>query len=175
MLEECIAFSRSEGDDATTARYLESDANARLGVGDVEGASRSWHEALATFRQLNDPFGAIWCVGGLALTSVTRGDPERALRLGAVVDRMSREWSLSAWPARLGQLEEARGKARTQLSQGKADSGHDWCAELGWYGDGVCDDFCVKQDPDCATDDRAPELKSATDVLASKISYSFGP
>src|SRR5205814_818931 len=51
MLEECIAFSRYEGDDATTARYLESDANARLAVGDVEGASRRWHEALTTFRR----------------------------------------------------------------------------------------------------------------------------
>jgi hypothetical protein len=57
-------------------------------------------------------------------------------------------------------------------SQGKADDGHDWCGELGWYGDGVCDDFCVKQDPDCATDDRAPELASPTDVLASKISMA---
>ncbi|MGE5183878.1 MAG: hypothetical protein ACM31C_17530 [Acidobacteriota bacterium] len=55
-------------------------------------------------------------------------------------------------------------------NQGKADDGHDWCAEEGWYGDGVCDEFCLKQDPDCATDDRAPELKSPTDVLASKIS-----
>jgi hypothetical protein len=57
-------------------------------------------------------------------------------------------------------------------AEGKADSGHDWCAELGWYGDGVCDDFCVKQDQDCATDDRAPELASPTDVLGSKISMS---
>jgi hypothetical protein len=57
-------------------------------------------------------------------------------------------------------------------AQGKADSGHDWCEELGWYGDGVCDDFCVQQDPDCATDDRAPELKSPTDVLASKITMA---
>lgn len=55
-------------------------------------------------------------------------------------------------------------------NQGKTDDGHDWCAELGWYGDGVCDSFCIKQDPDCATDDRAPKLKSPTDVLASKIS-----
>jgi len=57
-------------------------------------------------------------------------------------------------------------------AEGKADSGRDWCQQLGWYGDGVCDDFCVKQDPDCATDDRAPELNAPTDVLGSKITMS---
>lgn len=59
-------------------------------------------------------------------------------------------------------------------SMGKADSGTDWCAEEGWYGDGVCDDFCVHRDPDCATDQREPELKSPTDMLASKTSMAQG-
>ena len=163
MLEECIAFSRSEGDDATTARYLESDANARLGVGDVEGASRSWHEALTTFRQLNDPFGAIWCVGGLALTSVARGDPERALRLGAVVDRMSREWSLSAWPARLGQLEEARGKARTQLTQGKADRA--WNEGLSMSADRALA-YALEEDAPASVAEAGPLSRREREVVA---------
>src|SRR5215470_18105336 len=59
-------------------------------------------------------------------------------------------------------------------NQGKADDGHDWCAELGWYGDGVCDDFCLKLDPDCATDQRQPELKDPRDVLKSAISMGQG-
>lgn len=59
-------------------------------------------------------------------------------------------------------------------SMGKADGGTDWCAEEGWYGDGVCDDFCTNRDPDCATDQRSPELKSPTDMLASKISMAQG-
>lgn len=33
---------------------------------------------------------------------------------------------------------------------GKTDSGDDVCAQLGWYGDGVCDAFCALPDPDCA-------------------------
>jgi hypothetical protein len=31
----------------------------------------------------------------------------------------------------------------------KADDTRDYCAENGWYGDGVCDDFCLDPDPDC--------------------------
>jgi hypothetical protein len=45
------------------------------------------------------------------------------------------------------------------LTNGKADrGGHDECQEQGWYGDGECDDFCPRRDPDCASDDRQPEL-----------------
>jgi hypothetical protein len=58
-------------------------------------------------------------------------------------------------------------------AQGKTDDGHDWCAELGWYGDQICDDFCLKRDSDCATDSREPELE-ATDVVASTISMTEG-
>ena len=25
----------------------------------------------------------------------------------------------------------------------------DWCAQEGWYGDGICDASCVQPDPDC--------------------------
>lgn len=42
-------------------------------------------------------------------------------------------------------------EARARLA-GKADDslGFDICAKSGWYGDGVCDDFCDNPDPDCA-------------------------
>jgi hypothetical protein len=59
-------------------------------------------------------------------------------------------------------------------AQAKTDDGHDWCGELGWYGDHICDDFCIKRDPDCATDSREPELASPSDVLKSKLSMSQG-
>jgi hypothetical protein len=59
-------------------------------------------------------------------------------------------------------------------AQGKTDDGHDWCGELGWYGDNICDDFCMKRDPDCATDSREPELADPNDILESKISMSQG-
>ena len=38
-------------------------------------------------------------------------------------------------------------------AQGKADGGQDWCEALGWYGDGICDTFCLNPDPDCDGDD----------------------
>jgi len=121
LLRECLAFSRAAGDEATTARYLESEANARLGLGEVDAAARNWRAALATFRALDDPFGAIWCIGGLALTAAAQSDFERALRLAAIVDRMSREWSLSAWPSRLKELDDARRMALERLSARRAD------------------------------------------------------
>ncbi len=57
---------------------------------------------------------------------------------------------------------------------GKADNGTDYCKQYGWYGDGVCDDFCPQRDPDCASDQRTPELKDPHDFLASKISLADG-
>ncbi|HEY8141462.1 MAG TPA: phospholipase D-like domain-containing protein [Kofleriaceae bacterium] len=39
--------------------------------------------------------------------------------------------------------DEARGRG------GKSDDGIDLCEWLGWYGDGICDDFCPLPDPDC--------------------------
>jgi predicted ATPase/DNA-binding CsgD family transcriptional regulator len=122
ILIECLAFSRSEGDEQSTARFLESLANAQLGLGDVDAAAASWKECLATFGELNDAFGTIWSIGGLALVAATRGDDERALRLQAVVIRMSGEWSLSAWPLRIKQLDEACERAATRLGARKSEA-----------------------------------------------------
>ncbi len=120
ILTECVAHSRSEGDQPTMARHLESLANAQLGLGDVEAAAASWTESLSIYRDLNDPFGTIWCLGGLALVAAARGDHERALRLAAVADRMSREWSLSTGSFRQSQLDEATRNARAKLGPRKS-------------------------------------------------------
>jgi len=122
ILTECVAFSRSENDELSTARYLESMANAELGLGDLDGAATSWRESLSAFHQLNDAWGTIWCFGGLSLVAEAHGDYERALRLAAVESRMSREWSLSAWPLRVSQLDEACKRARSRLGAKKSES-----------------------------------------------------
>ena len=121
MLNECVQFSRSQRDELGTARFLESLANAQLGLGDVDGAAASWTESLSIHQELNDPFGTIWCVGGLVLVAAARKDDERALRLAAIVDHMSREWSLSAWPARVNQIEMAARDARARLGARKGE------------------------------------------------------
>ena len=36
--------------------------------------------------------------------------------------------------------------------QSKFDHFTDWCDRLRWYGDGVCDEFCLRPDPDCAAE-----------------------
>ncbi|GAC1649418.1 MAG: hypothetical protein NVS9B11_22510 [Candidatus Dormibacteraceae bacterium] len=121
LLTECVAYSRSEGNISRTAQHLESLANAQLGLGDVPGAQASWTEGLSVFRDLNDPFGTIWCTGGLALVAAAHENHERALCLAAVVDRISREWSLGTSPFRLRQLEEACRQARAKLGGRKSE------------------------------------------------------
>jgi hypothetical protein len=60
-------------------------------------------------------------------------------------------------------------------AMGKADSGFDFCEKLGWYGDGICDDFCLQLDDDCATDARRPELGDDLLVMKqSKITMAQG-
>jgi non-specific serine/threonine protein kinase len=121
LLTESIALSRKDSNVPRTAQHLESLANAQLGLGDVEGATTSWTESLSIFRDLNDPYGTIWCLGGLALVAAAHGDHERTLRLAAAADRMSREWSLSTSPFRARQLDEACGQARAALGGRKSD------------------------------------------------------
>jgi len=121
ILRECVAFSRSTGDQPEMARHLESLANAQLGLGDVDGAAASWEESLAILRDLNDRFGIIWSVGGLALVAAARKDDERALRLAAVVDRLSRESLLSTWSFRVKELNEMSDRIRKKLGPSKSD------------------------------------------------------
>jgi hypothetical protein len=60
-------------------------------------------------------------------------------------------------------------------AMGKADNGHDFCEELGWYSDGVCDDFCLRLDDDCASDARRPEMGDDLNVLrTSKVTMAQG-
>ena len=44
-------------------------------------------------------------------------------------------------------------KDQARAMGGKSDHGVDWCEVFDWYGDGICDDFCVNPDPDCADAD----------------------
>lgn len=52
--------------------------------------------------------------------------------------------------------EPSKSELAERLADGKADHMVDWCEKFDWYDDGICDDFCVNPDPDCATDDYAP-------------------
>lgn len=122
MLEECVDYARAAHDGALIGRYLESLANVQLAQGDVSRAAAGWREALVVFRDANDPFGTLWCLGGLALAAGANGDHDHALRVAAAVDRLSREWSLSAWPGRLQQLEDVSRRAREHLGERKAEA-----------------------------------------------------
>ncbi len=122
LLQECVAFSRTTGELGARERYLESLANAQLGLGDVQGAAASWTESLSISRDLNDHFGSIWSLGGLALIAAARRDDERALRLTAAVARLSRELSLSTWPHRIGEMTEIEERVRRKLGPRKSEA-----------------------------------------------------
>ena len=121
MLDGCVAYSRAAGDRAGTARFLESAANARLGLGRRDEAAADWKEALAIFGDLGDPFGMVWCLGGLSLVAAAAKDGERCLRLAAVVERLSREWSLRTLASREEQVDAATREARARLGTAKSE------------------------------------------------------
>ena len=121
ILGECVAFSRSNGDVGALEQYLESLANAQLGTGDIGGAEASWREALAICRDRDDPFGMTWSLGGLVLVAAARKEDERALRLAAVVERLSREFSFTAWSFRVNQLNESTERIRKKLGPGRSE------------------------------------------------------
>lgn len=115
ILTRCVAEGRLQDDPALLARYLESLANAQLDHGNVDRAAESWSESLAVFRVVNDWFGIIWCLVGLALVASARREDDRTLRLAAAADRLSRDYSLAMWPLRAAQLETAVSQARSRL------------------------------------------------------------
>ena len=121
ILRECVAFSRSNGDLGALEQYLESLANAQLGTDDIAGAAASWTESLSISRGLNDPFGIIWSLGGLALVASALHDDERALRLAAVVERLSREFSFTTWSFRVNQLNSAGERSRKKLGPKRSE------------------------------------------------------
>lgn len=45
---------------------------------------------------------------------------------------------------------ETMTKDEARALGGKSDHGQDYCEYFGWYGDGICDEFCPDPDPDCA-------------------------
>ena len=50
-----------------------------------------------------------------------------------------------------------KAEAREQATADKADHIFiDYCEWFGWYGDGICDDFCLDPDPDCDVDEAQP-------------------
>ncbi len=51
---------------------------------------------------------------------------------------------------------------------GVDDDGNDICALEGWYGDSVCDTFCVEQDPDCP-------VSNCPDPNDPRVTYRGGP
>jgi predicted ATPase/DNA-binding CsgD family transcriptional regulator len=115
LLTPCVASARSQGDPPRMARYLETLANARLDLGQVDQAAESWKESLSVFRVVNDWFGIIWSLVGLSLVAAARREDDRALRLAAAADRLTREYSLTTWPFRTKQLEDARKQALQRL------------------------------------------------------------
>src|SRR6202521_4462290 len=115
ILSSSVAFATSQGGRPLLAVYIDTLANAQLDLGDIDAAAASWTESLSIFRVVNDWFGIIWAMGGLSLVAAARKEDERALRLAAAADRLSRQYSLGAWRFRIDQLDAACEQARNRL------------------------------------------------------------
>lgn len=53
-------------------------------------------------------------------------------------------------PATATDVPETKADARATAAKADGPAAVDACAHQGWYGDGVCDTFCSRPDPDCA-------------------------
>jgi hypothetical protein len=51
---------------------------------------------------------------------------------------------------------------------GKGDYGEDYCLAFGWYGDGICDPFCLKPDPDCEQEGECRKTGCSSHVCADE-------
>ena len=45
----------------------------------------------------------------------------------------------------------------------------DFCAENGWYGDEICDEFCAQPDPDCGMDEEENYEEETQEELAPVV------
>ena len=90
---------------------------------------------------------------------------KRLLGLGlvGVVGLAGMIFGLSSCTHATGEEDDVSKSRAAELMAGGADV--DYCAENGWYGDGVCDDFCEKDDPDCSdsNDGKADDPKGGDD------------
>jgi len=57
-------------------------------------------------------------------------------------------------------------EVREQVQKG--DILIDWCDELGWYGDEICDPFCAEPDPDCEVEGECRATGCSGDVCADQ-------
>ncbi len=62
--------------------------------------------------------------------------------------------------------------ARAEVD-GKADWSFDICERRGWYGDGECDWFCLRRDPDCSEEPLGPEPSGAATKYPIVLAHGF--
>ena len=70
--------------------------------------------------------------------------------------------------------EETGTATKAQVASGKADSSVDWCEQMGWYGDGICDTFCLSPDPDCSGVDAVTEDAVAEETAPEEADTETG-
>lgn len=63
--------------------------------------------------------------------------------------------------------------AAQATSEGKADFSFDLCERKGWYGDGTCDWFCIKRDPDCDLAPLGPEPAGLSTRFPIVLAHGF--
>ncbi len=59
-------------------------------------------------------------------------------------------------------------KEQAGRMNGKNDLGQDICEIQGWYGDGICDEFCPLPDPDCTDDSLRSDFHEAVAICEDR-------
>lgn len=64
-------------------------------------------------------------------------------------------------------------EAAQTTEDGKADWSLDWCERKGWYGDGECDWFCPRRDPDCDAQPLGPDPQGDATKYPIVLAHGF--
>lgn len=130
ILERCMVTINARGDPSQQSAFLESMANAELGLGHVDAAERNWKRSLDGARETYEAFTMIACIGGLSRTASARGDPTRAMRLAGAHAALCETWVYREAPYWADQLDAAIAISRQKLGDKRSREAWDQGAAM---------------------------------------------
>jgi len=130
MLNIALEVFEEEGSDVPAASVMESIANVKLAQGDVVSAAHRWMTSLSTARTFGDAALQLTCIGGLSRLASARNEYERALRLAAAHERLTKLWAEIDEPYWRDQLSNSVAVSRRELRPKEAQQA--WEHGLRW-------------------------------------------
>ena len=119
LQEESLALSRREGHKLFEAQSLTILGHAARGLGDPDRATRFFLESLALFRELEQRWGVMLCLAGLAAVAADSDQFGRAARLLGAVEANNE--GPPAIPAHRAEYERTAAAAHSALGEQALD------------------------------------------------------